>query len=98
MRLAQIRNAEFFARPTAAKRGQKFCRKTKTLAVSTSFLTRIIQTLSSHHSGRHVGSLGSSPAAERAADFIARKTTASLGSVWKETDFGAASSAKLVSP
>src|SRR6266403_6047171 len=97
MLLAQIRSAEFFAPPTAAKRGRKFCRKTKTLAASTLFSIRIIRTLCSHHFGRRVDSLGSFPAADRAADFIGRKTTGSHGSVWKETDFRAVSSAKSAS-
>src|SRR6266478_6724952 len=98
MRLAQIRSAEFFARPTAAKRGRKFCRKMKTLAASTLFSIHIIRTSSSHHFGRPDGSHGFSLVGVWAADFIDQKITVLRGNAWKETDFLAASSEKSVLP
>src|SRR2546429_3235277 len=76
MRSVQIRSAEFFAPPTAAKHGRKFYRKTKTLAGSTSFSIRTIRTSCSHRFGRRGGNRGFSPAAARAADFTLWEITA----------------------
>src|SRR5437667_11823905 len=97
MRLAQIRSVESFAQQTAERRGPKGCRKMKTPAGSTLFSIRIIRTSSLHHFGRRDASHGFSPAAAQAADFIGRKTTASHGSAWRETDFLAESWARLAS-
>src|SRR5438874_758454 len=73
--LDRIRNAEFFAQPTAAKPGRKFYPKMKTQAASTSFSIRITPTSCSRRFGRRGGDRGFSPVAVRAAAYIDRKTT-----------------------
>src|SRR5437870_6885512 len=80
-RLVQTLSAEYSALPTAAKRGQKFCLKMKTLAGSMSFLIRTIRTLFSLHCGRLDGSHGFFPAAVQEVAFTDLKIMALAGNV-----------------
>src|SRR5439155_6796498 len=96
--LDQIRSAEFFARPTAARRGRKFYRKMKIPVELMSFSIRIIQTSCSRRSGKRDGNHGFSPVVVRAADYIVPRIMALLGSIWKEMGFLEASSARSVLP
>src|SRR6266496_6090697 len=98
MRLVPIRSVESFVQVMGGRRGQKCCRKMKTLAAPTLFSIRIIRTSFSHLFGRRDDSHGFSPAAGRAAAFIGQKTTALHGNVWRATAFQAESSAESASP
>src|SRR6478609_7348267 len=98
MRLVQIRSVGSFAQLTVGRRGQKCCRKMKTLVASTLFSIRIIRTSFSHLFGRRDDSHGFSPAAARAADSIGLKTMAPRGNVSRATAFQTESSVKSASP
>src|SRR5437764_14696011 len=91
MLLVQIRSAEFFAPLTAAKYGQKFYRKMKTPAGSTSSSIRIIRTSYSRHSGRRGDSHGVAQAAAPAAEFIGREVMVGRGNVSRQMDLPAES-------
>src|SRR5256885_15461662 len=98
MRLVPIRSVESFVQVMGGRRGQKCCRKMKTLAASTLFSIRIIRTSFSHLFGRRDDSHGFSPAAGPGAGFIGQKTKGLHGKDWRATAFPAETSAETALP